>query len=105
MPVLVLLVAFFAKSFAEFSALIVSSKNSPAVYRMTRFECYNHSVGATNPNCNFSLELLERGRFVHFIGVRPDVRINRTPNGIQSIEIFNDIAILGHRLGPVELVN
>lgn len=72
--------------------LNVGTKNSTAVYEMTGFQCDQFVPGDNYPNyCHMMLKMIDMGGNVHFIGVTPYVRINRTPTSLENIEIKNDI--------------
>jgi hypothetical protein len=53
--------------------LAVGSKVGAATYEITRYECYTHAI--TSTTCEFSLQLLDPGHFVHFMGVTPSVSV------------------------------
>jgi len=72
--------------------IFVGSKTRPATYRVSRFECYNHAVTATT--CAFLLELVDMGSFAHFLGVTPNVSVDRF--GVNpKLEIQPDFRLAG----------
>jgi hypothetical protein len=73
--------------------LAVETKNQEALYKMTRFECYNNSPTATT--CEFKLELVDEGRFMHFLGVHPTIRVNRRAK-VLTLEISPGYSLAGN---------
>ena len=79
------------------NALAVGPKTMAATYRMTRFQCYTHFPESTT--CEFSLELMDQGAYVHFLGVHPSVSVNRRASRL-TLEISPGYSLAGIRRVP-----
>ena len=55
--------------------LAVTTKSQPALYKVSNFECYNHSVPSSS--CDFRLKLEDPGSAIHFLGMTPNVEVDR----------------------------
>ncbi len=67
--------------------LFTGTKHLPAIYQVANFECYNHAI--TSTTCAFHLNLVDQGVFVHFLGIHPNVRVDRL-SPILGLEISAD---------------